>query len=65
MRIFNFVVLFVIPHYVPTPQLAKPICLLFHLTYVTSNWIEDQKASRGAKLPRKTLQFIKGSSLSS
>ena len=49
--------------------LAKPICLLFHLTYVKSNWIYAQKNSEGKREaplrgggsptpPRKALRFI-------
>ena len=49
MQICNFVVLSVITalHNIPSPTLAKPICLLFHLTYVKSSWIDVYKTSQG------------------
>ena len=49
MQIYNFVVLSVIPapQKVPFLTLAKPMYLLFHLTYVNSNWTDDaQKSSQ-------------------
>ena len=33
----------------PLFPLAKSICLLFHLTYVNSNWINAQKTSQWKK----------------
>ena len=79
IRIFYFVVLSVItaPHNAPTPYISKPICLLFHLTYVNSNYVDAQRTSQRkrepplpcmeveAQLPPKILKFIKRSSRSS
>ena len=79
MRILNFVVLSVIPHNVLTPHISKTHLPTVSLNVrdLELNWRSKgqsrKKAPRpppplhegGAKLPRKTLQFIKGSSLSS
>ena len=77
MQVFNFIVLSitVAHHSVFTPHISKTICLFRHLMYMNSNWIDVQKASEGkweapqcvgleTQLPRKTLRFIKRSSLS-
>ena len=76
MQIFNFLVLSVIIayHSVLTLHISKTH-LRIHLMYVNSNLIDAQKTSQGKweppmrggwkpNSPRKTLRFIKQSSLS-